>query len=225
MAEETETDIIVEETFSISTPVPSNSRLISIAGVIPSCDSPAYWLFEKFLWTLIELDKIPNAPITLFINSCGGDADSLFSFYDFVAMLKSPIHTVASKAESAGAMMFILGARGHRYIFPSAHLMLHCAQSACSNCEEEKKKKRETEKENKLLNLYNRRLANIIDKCTKGKILDLLGDWSSEKNEDERIQAILSLLSKDLILTAKEAIEYGLADHIITPQIFAELSK
>lgn len=226
MAEEkTGTDIMLGGAFSVSTPLPGSKRFISIRGEIPHCDTPEYDLFEKFLWTLIELDKISTAPITLFINSCGGDADSFFNFYDFIAMLKSPIYTVTGKAESAAALMFILGARGHRYMFPSAHIMFHCIHTACGYCEEEKKKKHKMEKEDKLLNLYNGRLANIIDKYTGGKILELFGDWCSEKNEDERIRAILSLLSNDIIFTAEEAIRYGAADHIMTPQIFAELNK
>jgi len=224
---EEETKEMMEEAFSVSAPVPKNKRLISIAGTIPNCNTPAYWLFEKFLWTLINLDKENTDPITLFINSYGGDIDSFLYFYDLTTMLKSPIYTVTNNAESAGAMMFILGTKGYRYMFPSAHLLLHdCQITACPDCEENKKQKDKTWKEDKLIASHNRRLVSLTDKCTGGKILKLLPDnLIKENNQEERALAIFTLLEEEIILTAEEAIKYGAADHIITPNIFDKLQR
>ena len=219
-------EIITDEAFSVSAPIPDNKRLISVAGLIPNCESSMYWLFEKFLWTLVGLDKEKTAPITLLINSCGGDADSFFHFHDFITMLKSPIYTATNKAESAGAMMFLLGAKGHRYIFPSGHIMLHNCQMACPSCEKEGKQWGETEKEDKLLTLYNQRLSSLIDKCTGGRILKLLpGNFTKIGSQQGRNKKILTLLRDGIILTAGEAIKYGLADYIVTPQIFDEIQR
>ncbi|MDO8558817.1 MAG: ATP-dependent Clp protease proteolytic subunit [bacterium] len=221
-------EMMAEEAFSVSAPVPKNKRLISIAGTIPGCNTPAYWLFEKFLWTLINLDKESADPITLFINSYGGDMDSLLYFYDFTTMLKSPIYTVTNNAESAGAMMFILGTKGYRYMFPSAHLLIHDCQitASCPDCEESKKQKDKTWKENRLIASYNRRLVSLTDKCTGGKILKLLPDnLIKESNQEERDLAIFTLLEEEIVLTAEEAIKYGAADYIITPKIFDKLQR
>lgn len=224
---EAEAGIIINgEAFSVSNPVPGNQRLISISGVIPACDAPTYCLFEKFLWTLVGLDRAKTAPIMLFINSYGGSADSFFSFYDFTAMIESPIYTVANKAESAAALMFILGTKGRRYIFPGGYIALHdCRVTDNCDCEEDEKEKKKSEEGKKLINLYNRRVAKIIDQCTSGKMLKLLGDWRGETDQRKRNGAILSLLMNDVVLTAKEAIKYGAADHIITRQKFADLVR
>ena len=218
---------MAEEAFSVITPIPNNRRLISIAGTIPGCNTPAYWLFEKFLWKLIKLDKESADPITLFINSYGGDVDSFLYFYDFTTMLHSPICTVTNNAESAGAMMFIMGTKGHRYMFPSAHLLMHdCQIVACPDCEENKKPEDKTWKENKLIASHNRRLVSLADKCTGGKILKLLPkDLIRENNQEERDLAIFTLLEEEIILTAEEAVKYGAADHIITPKIFDKLQR
>lgn len=62
----------------------------------------------------IEMDskiyKREMAPIHIFINSCGGDADPMFSVISAIESSKTPIYTYClGKAYSAGFLIFLAG--------------------------------------------------------------------------------------------------------------------
>lgn len=77
--------------------------------------------------------KVPEdqRKIRLFINSPGGYIDDGLEIYDCMQLLKSEgviIETnVLGKAMSMGSVLLVGGSEGHRYAWPSAHIMLHQA--------------------------------------------------------------------------------------------------
>lgn len=66
----------------------------------------------------------PDGPITMFINSSGGEVSSGLALYDVMAGLSCPIRTVClGTAASMGAILFLAGTQ--REILPHGRVMIH----------------------------------------------------------------------------------------------------
>jgi len=88
----------------------------------PVEDSSAEKLVKQFLY----LDSISNEDIYFFINSPGGAISSGLSIYDCLKAIKSPVVTIcAGQAASFGAVLLCAGAKGKRYAWPNARIMIH----------------------------------------------------------------------------------------------------
>lgn len=212
-----------EQTFGYKESFPNRStaRLISIYGYLPGAHEPAYAHFDKFVWLLMELERnhVGN-PITLVIDSLGGDTDTLEILLDHIKLMTSPVRTVARNVSSAAAILFTAGAKGHRYAFERSQIMLHPARPSCE-CPTHEQPAQLLLDEG--VTQLNRRLAQLLDKCTEGKILNLLDDWRDESDEEKRISGVLTLLEKTVRLDGKAAVEYGLADYTIGEKEFHDL--
>ena len=94
---------------------------------------------EIFLWTdvndesakdvvqkILYFDGLEKKDITLYINSPGGAITSGMAIYDAMMYAKSDIVTVCmGQAASMGAMLLCAGAKGKRYAWSSARIMIH----------------------------------------------------------------------------------------------------
>lgn len=70
----------------------------------------------------------PSKPIYLVIETYGGSVDSMFSLYDAIKFVPSPIITIAmGKVMSAGVLILAAGQKGMRQIAPHARVMTHPA--------------------------------------------------------------------------------------------------
>lgn len=68
----------------------------------------------------------PKAPITMYVNCPGGDADSGFGIYDCMKFIQAPIRTVCmGLAASAAIIIFLGGDKGHRFSMPNARFLIH----------------------------------------------------------------------------------------------------
>lgn len=68
----------------------------------------------------------PGKDITFIINSPGGYVTSGFAIYDVMRALKSPVSTVVmGLAASMGSILLSAGAKGKRFIYPNAKVMIH----------------------------------------------------------------------------------------------------
>src|SRR5436309_4118115 len=75
--------------------------------------------------------------INLYINSPGGVVDDTLAIYDIMRFMTCDIATYCiGRAESGGAVVFMAGKKGKRYILPNATVRIHqpfggvCAQAA-----------------------------------------------------------------------------------------------
>jgi ATP-dependent Clp protease protease subunit len=146
--------------------------------------------------TLLWLDHQSDKDISLYINTNGGTvSDGLFTIYDTMQYIKSPIQTVViGEAYSAGAVILAAGSPGKRMAFPNAEIMLHEVQSEVGGSGSE------IAKESKRLQRMGDTLYEIVARHT-GQTVDKIKDDCSE----------------DFFLTAKEALAYGLIDKIVKP--------
>jgi len=64
--------------------------------------------------------------ITLIVNSEGGDLTDAFALIDVITHSQIPVHTLGlGQISSAGLMIFMAGAPGHRVLTPNTHIMSH----------------------------------------------------------------------------------------------------
>ena len=68
----------------------------------------------------------PKKDISLYINSPGGSVTAGLAIYDTMQYLQSPVQTICmGQAASMAAILLAGGAKGKRYVLPSARVMIH----------------------------------------------------------------------------------------------------
>lgn len=135
--------------------------------------------------------------ITIYINSNGGDEFALIQIYDVMQMIQAPIKTVCmAKAYSAGAFLLAAGSKGRRFIMPHAKVMIHGIQCQFPI---------ENHNDSKGSQIYYKFLTSRDDAALK--IL--------AKHTGQPFDKIKEDCKRDVFLTAKEALDYGIVDHIL----------
>src|SRR5947207_7467683 len=131
--------------------------------------------------------------INLSVNSPGGVVDDTLAIYDIMRFMTCDIATYCiGRAESGGAIVFMAGKKGKRFILPNAKVMIHqpfggvYGQAADIEIQaEEILKTKDT-------------LINIMSKCT--------GQTTERVREDSE---------RDRFFDAKQSVAYGLCDEIL----------
>jgi ATP-dependent Clp protease protease subunit len=96
-------------------------RKVFLWGVVH--DESARQVVNRLMY-LEALD--PGKEIQFFINSPGGVVTSGMVIYDTIRMISSPVSTICmGLAASMGSILLSAGAKGRRYIFPHAEVMIH----------------------------------------------------------------------------------------------------
>ncbi len=81
---------------------------------------------ERIVKELLYLDSLNHEDIVFFINSPGGVISSGLAIYDAMNAIKSDVVTVCcGQAASMGAVLLTSGAKGKRYAWPNARIMIH----------------------------------------------------------------------------------------------------
>ncbi|MDP2339932.1 MAG: ATP-dependent Clp protease proteolytic subunit [Deltaproteobacteria bacterium] len=152
-------------------------------------------LYRKVATMLTLLErKDPKAPITAFINSPGGSADSGFAIYDLFRFSPCPIVTVANGVVASSAVLIFLGgAQGKRLAMPNARFLLHQPSTATRG------QASDIDITAREISKIRRRYNEIVAECT-GRHVDVV-----EKDSD-----------RDFWLSAKEACDYKLANKIVS---------
>lgn len=136
----------------------------------------------------------PTAPITLYINSPGGEVQSGLALYDVMQAVSCPIRTVClGMAASIGALLFIAG--DDREILPHSRVMIHDPLIGAGAGGSALSVKARADD-----------LMRIRD-ITAGVIA---------RHSGMPIERVFELTASDTYFEAEEAVEAGLADRIIT---------
>jgi ATP-dependent Clp protease, protease subunit len=81
---------------------------------------------EKLIKLLMYLDSQNHEDIIFYINSPGGVISSGMAIYDAMQAVKSDVVTIVSgQAASMGAVLLAGGAKGKRYAWKNARVMIH----------------------------------------------------------------------------------------------------
>jgi ATP-dependent Clp protease, protease subunit len=164
-------------------------RVIIMDGEVNSASSSLITAQLLFL----EADN-PDKAISLYINSPGGSVTAGMAIYDTMNFIKPDIHTIVmGQAASMGSLLATAGTKGHRYILPNARHMIHQPLGGASG------QATDVEIQARELLRWKKVLTDIYVKHT-GKDFDTL-------RQD---------MERDNFMTAQEAVDYGLADQVIT---------
>ena len=136
----------------------------------------------------------PGKDINLYINSPGGSVTAGFAIYDTMNYIKCDVSTICiGMAASMGAFLLSGGAKGKRFALPNSQIMIHQPSGGAQGQATEIQIVAE----------------NILK--TKRKINEILA-----ANTGRPIEVIERDTERDYYMTAAEAKEYGLIDHILT---------
>ena len=154
---------------------------------------------------MLFLESQGNEDISLFINSPGGHVTAGLAIYDTMQFIKPDVCTIVmGQACSMGSFLAQAGAPGKRWVLPEARTMIHRVSSGTPGTSgsvhvqelEFEDAKRSFEESKRI----NERLTELYVKHnTAGKTYEQLYE----------------AMKFDTFLSAKEAVEYGLADKVI----------
>jgi ATP-dependent Clp protease protease subunit len=145
----------------------------------------------------LEADD-PGRDILFYINSPGGSITAGMSIYDTMQFVKSDVQTiVCGLAASMGSMLACAGAKGKRFILPHSQHMIHQPLGGAEG------QVTEVEIRYKELMRWKKTLTELYVHHT-GK------DYATLEKDMDR----------DNWMTAQQAVDYGLADRIITHREF-----
>ncbi|HEX6421394.1 MAG TPA: ATP-dependent Clp protease proteolytic subunit [Acidimicrobiales bacterium] len=133
-------------------------------------------------------------PVSLYINSPGGDMTALFAVYDAMQFLGPPVHTVCvGQACSAAAVLLAAGEPGHRTALPNARILIHQPHGGAQG--------QSTDME-----IAVREMVEMRE-----RMIDILATRTGQPRE-----RIVADIDRDYILRGDEAVAYGLVDEVIT---------
>lgn len=151
-------------------------------------------LAKKVYAQLIILnERSTKEPITVYVNSPGGDADSGFGIYDMLKFVEAPVITVTcGLCASAAILIFLAADKGKNYTLPNSRFLLHQPSTGVRGTASD------IEITAKEIEQTRVRYFNIVSEVT-GKKVDAI------KNDADR----------DFWLGTDEAVKYGLASKVI----------
>ncbi|MFC5542410.1 MAG: ATP-dependent Clp endopeptidase proteolytic subunit ClpP [Bacilli bacterium] len=136
----------------------------------------------------------PDKDISLYINSPGGSITAGMAIYDTMQYIKPDVQTICiGMAASMGAFLLSAGAKGKRYALPNAEVMIHQPLGGAQGQATE-------------IEIAAKRILFLRDKLNK-----LLADHTGQP-----IEKIAQDTDRDNFMTAQQAKDYGLIDHIIS---------
>ena len=135
----------------------------------------------------------PDADITMYIDSPGGEVTTGLGIYDTMQYIKPDVSTICvGMAASMGSLLLMGGTKGKRYALPHAEIMIHQPSGGAQG------KESDVEIQYKQLQKCKEMLTNLYVKHTGHSYEELLKD-----------------MDRDHFMTPEEAKEYGLIDQII----------
>ena len=169
-----------------------DSRTILVEGTVTDR------MYRAVVSRLLYLElKDPKAPLVMVVNSPGGSADSGFGIYDMMKFVSCPIKTICGGlCASAGVLIYLGGAKGHRYCLPNSRFLLHQPSTTAYG------QASDMEITAQEILRMRKRYAQIV--ATE------IGSNSDKVEQDS---------NRDFWLNAEESRKYGLVDKVIASRI------
>ena len=135
----------------------------------------------------------PEKDISIYINSPGGSVTAGLAIYDTMQYVRPEVSTLClGQAASMAAWLLASGARGKRYALPHARIMIHQPLGGVQG------QAVDIDIQAREILRLREQLNNILVKHTSQSLKKI------EKDTD-----------RDLFMTGKQAVEYGLVDEVI----------
>jgi ATP-dependent Clp protease protease subunit len=145
---------------------------------------------------LIHLEsENPDKDINIYINSPGGDITALFAIYDTMQFIKNDIATIClGQAASAAAVLLAAGTKGKRLALPHSRVLLHQPYGQVG-------------------------YGQVTDLEIAAKEILRMRELLEEilaHHTGQSIERIHRDTDRDFVLEAREAIEYGIIDDVLS---------
>lgn len=143
---------------------------------------------------LLAMAHVSDDPITIFISSPGGHVESGDMIHDTIKFIKAPVNVVGTGwVASAGALIYAAAEKKRRYSLPNTRFLLHQPSGGMRGTAED------ISIQAKEIIRMRKRLNEIFAEAT-GQPLERI------ENDTDR----------DFWMSVEEAVDYGLATHIIS---------
>ncbi len=145
---------------------------------------------------LVLESQDPERDIIMYINSPGGSFTAMTAIYDTMQYVRPQIQTVVlGQAASAAAVILAGGTPGKRLALPNSRVLIHQPSTGDSG----------------------RGQASDIE--IQAKEIARLREWLEEtlsRHSNKSVDEVRKDIDRDKILTAPEALEYGLIDQVLS---------
>lgn len=145
---------------------------------------------------LVLESQDPERDITMYINSPGGSFTAMTAIYDTMQYIKPHVQTVClGQAASAAAVLLAGGAPGKRLALPNARILIHQPSTGGSGH------------------------GQASDIEIQAAEIMRMREWLEEtlsKHSNRTPEEVNRDIDRDKILSAQEALEYGLVDQVLT---------
>ena len=164
-------------------------RVVFLVG--PVNDVTANLIVAQLLF--LESEN-PDKDIFFYINSPGGSVSAGMAIYDTMQFIKPDVSTLCiGQAASMGSFLLAAGAKGKRFCLPNSRVMIHQPlggfQGQASDIE-----------------IHAREILNI-----RARLNEMLA-----KHTGQAIERIEKDTDRDNFMSAKDAVEYGIVDKVLT---------
>ncbi|MBO4625648.1 MAG: ATP-dependent Clp protease proteolytic subunit [Alphaproteobacteria bacterium] len=135
----------------------------------------------------------PNADISMYINSPGGDVSAGWAIMDTMQYIKSPISTIGmGLVASMGSVLLAAGEKGKRFVLPNTQVMIHQpmagAQGQITDMEIQ-------------LNQFQKNKKSLVKQ---------MAEFTGRKEKE-----VFDAMERDNWMNPAEAKEFGLIDNIL----------
>ena len=132
--------------------------------------------------------------INLYINSPGGSVTAGLAIYDTIQHLRSSVQTIClGQAASMAALVLTAGTAGKRMVLPSSRVLIHQPWGGAQGQARD-------------IGIQSREIVRL-----KKMTINYFA-----KHSGKSIEQIAADMERDLYMSAEDAVEYGIADSILT---------
>jgi len=145
---------------------------------------------------LVLESQDPDRDIVMYINSPGGSFTAMTAIYDTMQYIRPQIQTVSlGQAASAAAVLLAAGTPGKRLALPNARILIHQPSAGGQGG------------------------GQASDIEIQAREILRMREWLEEtlsKHSNRTVEQVNKDIDRDKILSAAEALEYGLIDQVLT---------
>ena len=135
----------------------------------------------------------PNAEISLYINSPGGDVSAGWAIMDTMQYIKSPVSTIGmGLVASMGSVLLAAGEHGKRFVLPNTQIMIHQPLA---------------EAEGQITDMEIRKTKKKKNKKT---LIKQMAEFTGRKEKE-----LFDAMERDNWMTPDEAKDFGLIDGVL----------
>jgi ATP-dependent Clp protease protease subunit len=135
----------------------------------------------------------PEKDVYLYVNSPGGSVTAGLAIYDTIQYIRPDVSTLClGQASSMAAWLLAAGARGKRYALPHSRIMIHQPLGGVEGQASD-------------IDIQAREILRLREQMNNILV----------KHSGQSLKKIERDTDRDLFLTGKQAVEYGLVDEVI----------